>query len=200
MTDTINGVTSAKSIRTDFLNLLAAQLSNQNPLEPMDNSDMTMQMATLAQLEQTENITSMFQKLVRSFDLVEATKLVGAKVTFFPTDQHGLPSDEAQSGIAMQVNIVDSEVTLRVNGHDVPLSDIIQVSSTDELTTKLDQLLERVSSPEQRTVIEQLLAEAESPEQQEQILLGMVDRIDYLPDDPTLKEFYNWLDTIPALQ
>lgn len=202
MADSVSAISetvSSESIRNDYLKLLAAQLSNQNPLEPMDNHDMTLQMASLAQLEQTENIGNTFTKLLRSFDLVEATKLVGAKVTFFPKDANGMTGDETMTGIATQVNVVDSEVKIRVNGYDVALDEVVQISGTDELTTKVDQLLDRVSSPEQQLVIEQILAQA-PVEEQEGILAGMIDRIDYLPDEPTLQEFYNWLSTIPALE
>ncbi|MBS3820295.1 MAG: hypothetical protein GVY16_04885 [Planctomycetes bacterium] len=195
----IGATASADSIRNDYLKLLSAQLSNQNPLEPMDNHDMTLQMAALAELEQMENIGHTFQKLLRSYDMVEGSKLIGKKVTFFPKDSHGVTDDTSVTGIVTDVNVVDSEVTVRVNGHDVAIDEIVNITGTNELTTKVDMLLETITSPEQRQVVEQLLADAPVGKQ-EQILQGLVDRIDYLPDNATLQQFYNWLSTIPAVE
>ncbi len=190
---------TADSIRDDYLKLLATQLSNQNPLEPMDNHDMTLQMAALAELEQMENIGHTFQKLLRSYDMVEGSKLIGKKATFFPKDSRGVESETSVTGIVTDVSIVDSEVKLRINGHDVAIDEIVNISGTDELTTKVDMLLEKITAPDQRLVIEQLLAEAPA-DQQEAMLQGMVDRIDYLPAGATLEQFYNWLSTVPAVQ
>jgi flagellar basal-body rod modification protein FlgD len=202
MTDAVSAIgqtASADSIRNDYLKLLATQLSNQNPLEPMDNHDMTLQMAALAELEQMENISNTFQKLLRSYDMVESSKLIGKKVTFFPKDSHGVADDTSVTGIVTDVNVVDSEVKVRVNGHNVAIDEIVNITGTDELTTKVDMLLDKIKSPEQRQLVEQLLAEAPVGKQ-EQMLQGMVDRIDYLPDNATLQQFYNWLSTIPAVE
>ncbi len=51
-------VTSATSQKMDFMNLLVAELQNQNPLEPMDNKEMASQLAQFSQLELTEEMNT----------------------------------------------------------------------------------------------------------------------------------------------
>ena len=49
-------ISTASELQTDFLDLLIAQLQNQDPLSPMDNEAMTQQLATFSQLEQLERV------------------------------------------------------------------------------------------------------------------------------------------------
>lgn len=66
-----------------FLNLLVTQLRNQNPLEPMDNTQFISQMAQFSALEQAQNTNktmkqdsaySMVNKLVKASYVDETTK------------------------------------------------------------------------------------------------------------------------------
>jgi len=49
-------IETADDLQTDFLNLLIAQLSNQDPMSPMDNEGMIQQLATFSQLQQLERV------------------------------------------------------------------------------------------------------------------------------------------------
>ncbi len=120
----ITGVTSAssQSIRDDYLKLLSAQLSHQDPLEPMNNSDMTAQMAALAELEQMENLNINFSSLLHNFNLAEGAAFIGKEISYFPEGQ-----DTAVSGIVSQVNIVDGEPKLQVGADTVALDEVISV-------------------------------------------------------------------------
>lgn len=51
-------IESSSELRMDFLNLLIAQLSHQDPMSPMDNEAMVQQLATFSQLEQLERVNS----------------------------------------------------------------------------------------------------------------------------------------------
>ena len=48
--------------KTDFLNLLVAQLKNQDPLKPMDSSSFVAELAQFSQLEQSANQSALLQK------------------------------------------------------------------------------------------------------------------------------------------
>lgn len=52
--------------KDDFLNLFVTQLQNQNPLEPMDNTEFLSQMAQFSSLEQMQNVASAMELLTLS--------------------------------------------------------------------------------------------------------------------------------------
>ena len=52
--------------KDDFMKLLVAQLSNQNPLKPLDGKDFSAQLAQFSALEQMTNVNSSIQKLIDS--------------------------------------------------------------------------------------------------------------------------------------
>ena len=92
------GLTSG-GIRTDYMNLLVAQLRNQNPLDPMDNSDMAMQLSQFSQLEQLENLSSMFQKVLMATERSQASSLIGNQVSFSPAGPDGSTTGQVNSVI-----------------------------------------------------------------------------------------------------
>lgn len=49
--------------KNEFLNLLVAQLKNQDPMNPVDNQQFLAQLATFSSLEQLMSINAGIQKL-----------------------------------------------------------------------------------------------------------------------------------------
>ncbi len=80
-------VTSASQIQMDYMNLLVAQLQNQNPLEPMDNNEMASQLAQLSQLGQLESLGSSFKEVMANTQRSYANSLIGRNVTFFAENE-----------------------------------------------------------------------------------------------------------------
>ncbi|MCP4646028.1 MAG: hypothetical protein GY851_36630 [bacterium] len=69
--------------RDTFLQLLIAQIQNQDPLEPTSNEDMLAQLAQFSSLEQMENLTSSFEELSATMtqsSFVTASLLIGREV------------------------------------------------------------------------------------------------------------------------
>ena len=58
-----------------FLNLLVAQLKNQNPLDPVDNSQMMAQLAQFSQLEQTKQMATAMTTFIKQQGAANATSL-----------------------------------------------------------------------------------------------------------------------------
>jgi flagellar basal-body rod modification protein FlgD len=81
--DSVNGTvsTTAKSTTADtqdrFLKLLTTQLKNQDPLNPMDNAQLTSQLAQISTVDGIERLNATLQKLVSSSVDAEAMQAVG---------------------------------------------------------------------------------------------------------------------------
>lgn len=69
--------------------LLIAQLQNQNPLEPMSNSDMTAQLTQFSQLEQLAAMGRSFDGVLASMKQSYGGSLLGKNVSFSIDDGQG---------------------------------------------------------------------------------------------------------------
>ena len=125
----MSAIESASNIRTDYLRLLVTQLSNQNPLEPMDSSEMTAQLTTLSQLEQLENMNSRFGEMDGTFQKVllasqadQAVNLIGKTVSFY---RQG--AEAPLEGQVTSVATSDGRVHLTVGEHRVALDEILTI-------------------------------------------------------------------------
>ncbi|WP_436411269.1 flagellar hook assembly protein FlgD [Treponema socranskii] len=67
--------------KDDFLKLLIAQLSNQDPTSPIENTEFIAQMAQFSSLEQMTNMSAEFAKLAGVFRVSEASSMLGKTVT-----------------------------------------------------------------------------------------------------------------------
>lgn len=63
-----------------FFELLTTQLSHQDPLEPMDNTEFVSQMAQFSSLEQMENMNGNMEQFLKNQSLAETAGLIGKTV------------------------------------------------------------------------------------------------------------------------
>lgn len=64
----------------DLLKVLLAQLTNQNPLKPMENQDFLGQMAQFSSLEQSRQTYSKLEELVALQSSLQSVGLIGKTV------------------------------------------------------------------------------------------------------------------------
>lgn len=70
--------------KEDFLDMLVAQLQNQDPLNPMDGTDFTAQLAQFSSLEQLSNVNDSIESLLLYNNVLcnyESVGLIGKEVT-----------------------------------------------------------------------------------------------------------------------
>ncbi len=131
------GVPDAKELDKDsFMSLLVTQLKNQNPLEPQANEDFIAQLANFSELEQmelmNENLTGMVilqQSNALMEQLTQAGSLIGNNVNYVD----GTTGHES-SGTVDSVKVTNGIAVLQVDGQDVPLGQVTEVTgpATDE--------------------------------------------------------------------
>ncbi len=69
-----------------FLKLLVNELQNQDPLEPMDSSQMVQQISQIRDIGATDQLTQTLSNLSSSQELVTASGLIGRQVNGLADD------------------------------------------------------------------------------------------------------------------
>lgn len=106
-----------------FLQLLTQQLQYQDPLNPMDSSDMLAQEAQFAALEQMEALASSFSEFSTMF---QANSLIGQTVEVKVSGQ------DAVVGKVDYVDYTDSSgASISINGNLYPISSVTKVTSQE---------------------------------------------------------------------
>src|SRR5262245_34620567 len=67
--------------KDDFMQLLIAQLQNQDPMKPMDDKEFITQLAQFSSLEATQKMTAQMEELTGSQMLMQAATLIGKNVS-----------------------------------------------------------------------------------------------------------------------
>jgi len=107
--------------KDDFMQLLIAQLKNQDPMKPMEDKEFITQLAQFSSLESMEKMTKQMEDLTSSQMLVEAATLIGKQVTA------KLPTGEVVTGTISQVKMISGQPTAVVNGKEIDTSLITQI-------------------------------------------------------------------------
>jgi flagellar basal-body rod modification protein FlgD len=109
---TNTSATSSLLGKDQFLQLMMAQLKNQNPMSP-NSSDPTQYVTELAQFTSLEQQTNTAQSTAQSAQANQATQalaLLGHTVSYID------PSGNSGTGVVQKVDFTTSGPTLTVNG------------------------------------------------------------------------------------
>jgi flagellar basal-body rod modification protein FlgD len=111
-----NTAAAAKTATVDynqFLQLLIAQLKNQDPTKPMDSAQFISQLASFSNVEQSIQTNAKLDALMTSSALSQAEGMIGRQIS---------SPDGATSGTIAAVRIVSGgAVALLENGSEIPL-------------------------------------------------------------------------------
>ena len=110
----------------DYMKLLVTELQNQNPLEPMDNTEMASQLAQFSQLQQLESMNSSFKSVLATAERTYASSLIGKVVSFRAQTESDI-EDITSGTVEKVVNEDDGKVALVVNDYTLALEDVISV-------------------------------------------------------------------------
>lgn len=100
--------------KNEFMELMLAQLKNQNPLEPQDNGEFISQLAQFSSLEEMQKLSSSVDNVVgefRSTQALQASAMVGRTV-LAPSSEGVLGADGRISGT---IDVPASTSGLRVS-------------------------------------------------------------------------------------
>lgn len=132
--------------KDDFLKLMIAQLQYQDPLSPMDNTQMIAQMAQFTSVEQLANIKDQLTAMSQS--LGSSSGLIGKIVSWSgetKTGNYDINTGKAEVIQTVDSGLVDSVIVrsgvhyLKVGDKEIELSKVIQVENAPEPVTETER-------------------------------------------------------------
>lgn len=138
----VNGISSTNQISTNsatnvartssnaldssqFMEILMAQLTHQNPLEPMNNAEMMSQFSQLNSLQELRDIHTAMDKLSASNQVIYLASLIGKTVKV----NH--PDGNVLEGVVEEVITEKDNPQLRIGTEKVSANDVIEVKGED---------------------------------------------------------------------
>ena len=124
----------------DFLNLLVSQITNQDSMNPMENTEFVSQMAQFSSLQAMTDLTEISMQ-------GQATSLIGKNVVVASYNNKG--ELDVQEGIVQKVTIYSGKTKFYVNDVEYDYANIMEVkdtSKTDALQDMMSQMLEGINS------------------------------------------------------
>lgn len=113
---------SAELGRTQFLELFVAQIQHQDPLSPMEQTEVLGQLAQFSTVEGLEGLNSKFEDLLRMQLLNNGTGLLGHQVRY--------GDDAGDTGIVNEIQQDSGQVLLRVGEQLIPVTDVTSVAGS----------------------------------------------------------------------
>lgn len=102
----------------DFLKLLIAQMENQDPTQPTDDTQFIAELAQFSSLEQMTNVAT----AVNTSNMLQGAALIGKNIT--GTDANNNPV----SGVVDSVAMNDGNITVQVGSQSLPLSQVTNIT------------------------------------------------------------------------
>ena len=115
------GSASAASVDYDtFLQLLVAELRNQDPTKPMDSTEYIAQLASFSNVEQAIQTNDKLDQLLNSSFISSAGSLIGKTIT---------SADGTVSGEIVQVKVSNNTgIAVLANGQELAVTDRVTIS------------------------------------------------------------------------
>ena len=131
--------------KDDFMKLLIAQLQNQDPTNPMQDTEFIAQMAQFSSLEQTMNLTAAFERFAdaqNQSQLIQYNSFVGENIRWHEitekVDEDGNPIVNEGKGIIQSVKFIDGSVIFTMqDGKELSPGNISEVMSGTSGTNNL---------------------------------------------------------------
>ena len=106
---------------SDFIKMMVAELENQDPMEPMSNTEMLQQISQIRSITSNDRLTNSIESLTLGQALSTASSLIGKTVT-------GVNSlDEEVTGKVEKVTIENGEAKLYVGSSIISVGNVTSI-------------------------------------------------------------------------
>lgn len=106
--------------REQFLQILVTELTSQDPLEPLDNSEFMQQLVGLQSLEQTAALTDSLRSFERFMSMSTAANMIGKTVK-------GTVNGSTVQGVVSKVVSDQDGVQLMIGTKKLPVSAVQEI-------------------------------------------------------------------------
>ena len=107
---------------SDFLSLLTTELKNQDPMNPVDDTQSMAQLAQFSALSATEELNKSFQSFQSNFGVLQSASLIGKTVTVSTPDATGNSSNV--TGTVASIAVQNGQPFFTMNGSNgKPITD-----------------------------------------------------------------------------
>lgn len=119
-----------------FMKLLVTQMRNQDPLSPMEGQQFAAELAQFSSLEQMQNLNDnilglavLQQNNALMSQLTSSSTLIGHEVQYMHPQ-----TGELRTGLVSSVKLQDGLAMLNIDGLDVPLGNVTEVTGGGDAT------------------------------------------------------------------
>ena len=107
----------------DFLKLLIAQMTSQDPINPMNNQDMLAQMVQFSTLQGNNSMQKAVTDMQNNQSLLQANALLGRQVTL------QADANTVTKGVVSAVDVSSGTAQIVVNGTSFDLSQVLSITT-----------------------------------------------------------------------
>ncbi len=104
-----------------FLDLFIKELQNQDPLNPMDNSQILQQISQIREVGATDKLTDTLESVLLGQNLSSATSLIGKQVVAMDDDGNEI------TGEVEKVTVANGEPTLHIGNNEIKLTNVREI-------------------------------------------------------------------------
>ena len=115
-----SSISSTSAVSQDqFLTLLVAQLQNQDPLNPVSDTEFVSQLAQFSTLQSIQTLGSNFSQMLKLQQISQGTDLIGKTVEF---TQNG--SSTVETGTVDRLVVNSGNIFLQIGSAQVSLDNL----------------------------------------------------------------------------
>lgn len=107
--------------REQFLRILVAELTSQNPIDPLDNNAFMQQLVGLQNLEQTASLTDSLKTFERFMQMSSGSAMIGRTVRGITTNRQPV------EGVVSRVVLEGGQVLLMIGQNRVPINAVTEI-------------------------------------------------------------------------
>ncbi len=132
-TPNTSGANDLREVDLDqFLQLLIAELQNQDPLNPLENSEILQQISQIREISATNKLSETLDSVLLGQNMSTASSLIGKRINALTDDARNI------EGVVERVSVVvDSNdgstrtIRVHVDDHDVQLTNVREIVSAE---------------------------------------------------------------------